>query len=201
MEDALSTPQFSLIVFEDSFATADSARAALEKDVEVFFQKFSVPYEVLWLSRRQNVQDFLRLVQDARGEYVVTLNAALTSPLGDLFKLLQGLTADPTVDFVFGERATHGKKYPRWEKVFTQALHDKKSRVLTDPFSDYVAARKRSLLKIDSSSKTRFVTAWLQKEVLTRNLKFQEIPLHETPRGKNTPRHSFFQLLWMNLFF
>ncbi len=196
----MSTPQFSLLIYEDG-----SDKNLLEQDLKSFFHKFSIPYEVIWISPyQQNFRHFLQLCEKAQADYIVTLNASLTSPLGDVLKLLQTLIANDNLHIVFGERWSKLKvkkdSFLRWEYIFTQSLIEKKRPILKDPFCPFVALRRKNWLTTDLQSKSYFITAELQKRTLGQTRAYAEVPLLHSPRSANA-RPSFLGLLWFSLRF
>lgn len=196
----MSTAQLSLLIFED-----DSPRGPLLQDLQAFFQKFAVPYEIIWLPReQQNLAGFFLAAEHTQGQILLTLNGRLSSPLGDLFKLMESLHGEEPAQIVFGERLTKGGLLPRWEQMAAQVLREKKSPVLKDPFAEFMAFRKEllPLLRVPPRARQRdFITAHLQKQSLRQGLNWKEISLHSRQGTEKKSQHPFWKLFFLAWFF
>lgn len=171
MEVPKSTPHCSFILYLDQQTELFNLFA---EDLRSFFTKFPLKYEVLvvlekgtappkslegfrFLTNVKRTERSLSLRQamdQAEGTFLVLTDIQMTTPLGDLFKLLQHLMTEEELDLCWGERYTK-KQSPlrqpqtprhKTENLFNQILREKWTLTTQDPLCETVALKKKTWL-------------------------------------------------------
>lgn len=197
----------------------------LLKNISSYFGKFLIPYEVVFsldpstdqsekiLMEESEKDPRIRVLKNprrlgraeslrqallqARAPYIASASADLSTPLGDITKLLQHLTETQS-KIIFGTRVdkkdspffTINTKKNSLEITHINILWESKRLPFKDPFSSYFVMTKEvqaDLLK-DLSPKGWYLTSDLQKAVLKKNISYSELPIHSTAgRAANYP--------------
>lgn len=204
-----TSPQITLCIpiFNEATKIPD-----LLKNVSSYFGKFHIPYEIVFgldpstdgtedLLAKEKVrviknphrlgraESLRRALLAAESPYIVAASADLSTPLGDITKLLQNLSG---TDFkiAFGTRIDKkdspflslNTKKNRLEITHLNILWEKGRRNFKDPFSTVFVMTKEArdeLLK-DLRVKGWYLTPALQRQVLEKKTPFVEVPVHAT---------------------
>lgn len=197
------------------------------QDLRSFFQKFPLNYEIIvvveknssasleefasfpvifvqnshFLGRAESLRQGLNAAQ---GTYLLTADLHMSTPLGDLFKILQNLMSDESLDICWGERYSR-KDSPflnlqtvrlRNEIFFNPILKEKNRNASQDPLCDIGGIKKISWSKMQEALPKK-ISAWYLHPVLipaTRHLKILEIPVYDS--GATPPGYSVLKVRW-----
>ncbi len=208
------------------------------ENVSQFFQKFPLPYEILFAvnphqdqslsllqylaernphyrivenkSKRSRAQNICNLFSQAYGDVLIATDLGLAAPLSEVFKMLEVFYSDKETEVVFGNRFKSKKNLETlvaetdpMEDFFRDVLKDKTRWPFADPFCPIAGVRRTSLEKIKNDLKPRgwHCTQELQRAALTRQLKYQEIPIYLGSRkGTKPPKSEPLYLLNFILF-
>lgn len=142
--------------------------------------------ETKFSARAKNYQ---LLFEAAKGDILVAMDVTLKIPLGEIFKMLQELYTDASLDVVFGNRFEKLKKVtagsvvprPRLETFFQGIIHEKAGWPFRDSFCPTFAIRKASFLKLlpELDSKGWHWTHEVQRAVIKTDLKPIEVPIFD----------------------
>lgn len=217
MESSESTPQFSLIVYLDQDS---KVLPAFIQDVQTFFTKFPVPYEVLavvekgareckeilqstkfegsgtWSivansSKKGRAQSLIEGFNRARSPYAAVLSASLSTPLADIFKMLQTIIAEEKVEICFGNRYkrpnnffTLKTKQAERENVYNSILREKHPDFTRDPLCEVLAMKKSAWEKLKTDLQIQKITGWylaphLQKMAMHKSIQKEDTPVFD----------------------
>lgn len=229
----MSTPHCSFVIylFRD-FATLP----IFLQDFRSFFKKFPLRYELICVMDSEPPENFLNDLQknapeneswqfiqsqqksgraqglqrgmsQAHGEFIILPSTVMATPLGDLFKILQHLMTDPTLDACWGERyskkpeqITHSVSSSlRLENLFNKILKEKNPQASTDPLCEIGGIRNSSWKKIESSVILKNKNGWFlagscQKALRENNLHQSFLYIHDS--GKRSSDFSTWQARW-----
>jgi len=228
-------PQLSLCIPDCS---DEGAIQEFVDNVSQFFQKFPLLYEVLFAvspgqeqsqsllqylsernphyqivenkTKRSRAQNLHNLFSQARGDVLITTDLHLTTPLSEVFKMLEVFYSDRETEAVFGNRfkakknlETQTADIEGMETFFLGVLKEKTPWPFADPFCPFLALRRTGFEKIKNEIKSRgwHWTPEVQRAALRQQLKAQEIPLYVGSRkSKKPPKSEAFYLLYFILF-
>lgn len=224
MESAVSTPLLSLVIYldQESKHLEDCLR-----DLQTFFTKFPLPYEVILMAEKgvtlSEKQAPIRIIhnktrlgraaslwqglQAAQGHFLAVSSVEMTTPLGDLFRLLQYLMSEEKIDLYWGDRYAHKnssflkKENPRQktEHLFNGILKEKFGALPADPLSDVVMIKQSALKKLTSTANIGKIKGWYLAPVLLRALKQQPLQMEQLPildSGLTAPGFSLWKARW-----
>jgi glycosyltransferase involved in cell wall biosynthesis len=187
----------------------------LMSNLSSYFEKFLIPYEVVFCldpshdqsqmrleeaaqkdSRVQllinshqlgRARSLLKALQAAKAPYIATASVDLSTPLGDITKLLQNLAGGPAA-IAFGTRVdkkespflTVSSKKNQLELTYLNILWEQKKRAFKDPFSSAFVFKKdvRESLLQGLKVSGWYLTPALQAQVLRKNIPSIEIPVY-----------------------
>ncbi|UXR65129.1 hypothetical protein EZJ49_02560 [Bdellovibrio bacteriovorus] len=206
MESAVSTPLLSLVIYLDQ---ENKHLTDCLRDLQTFFTKFPVPYEVVLIAEKDVVVSApaapVRVVQNkkylgraaslwqglqtAQGHFLAVSSVEMNTPLGDLFRLLQHLISEEKVDLYWGDRYAQKnssflkKENPRQknEHLFNGILKEKFGPVPADPLSDVIMIRQEAFKKLTSQGQKQKIRGWYLGPSLLRTLKQQPLQMEQLP--------------------
>lgn len=236
MENSVSTPLCSLIVYlnqetepgvlflqdvrsffnkfplhyEVVFIIEPNKKNPLTKHPETFGktpakEKITIIQNTTSLKRAESLR---RGFDQAQGEYLLVADVSMTTPLGDLFKILQHLMAEEELDICWGER--YSKKTntlafsqtPRHslENLFNRIFQEKLNLKNADILCEIYGIKKKSWLKINS--KVPRQPGWYLGPALRRSCQLhptttRDVAIHDS--GKISHSYSLWRERW-NLF-
>lgn len=195
MENSLSTPHCSFVI--NLHRDLENLPRFLQ-DFRIFFQRFPLRYELVGVihpSQQKSISiletlqqsapenevwhivtgppqsralSLRRALDSAQGEVILTPSIVMSTPLGDLFKMMQTLLAEPTVAACWGERYSknHGALHQlptaalRLEKVFNDIFKEKFPQREKDSLCEAGALRKSAWLQIRDSASVQKARGW-----------------------------------------
>ncbi len=191
----------------------------LFSNLNSFFEKFHIPFEVVFcldpsqdqserLLREAQQKDpsyryfqnprplgrarsLIRAIKEASAPYIAATSADLTTPLGDITKLLQKI-GEMNSAIVFGDRIgkrdspflSSTSKKSRLEITYMNIFWEKNNRRFKDPFCSTFVLKKEIRDLLLSDLKTSgwdlgwYLTPALQEQVLKKNIPFAEVPVY-----------------------
>lgn len=221
----MSTPHCSLILYLDQDT---SSFEPFLQDVRSFFLKFPLPYEVIVCLEQDTelpmpTHPEVRLIKNAthlgraaslwqgllqaRGEFRALTTADMNTPLGDIFKLFQYCMTESETDLIWGNR--YGKKGSPFlktahkreqnEDLFNRILKEKFSSSTTDPLSDIVVLKAKTVNSIAERPGQKAPQGWylapyLLKAVRDLRLKSMDVVVHDS--GQTPARFSLWRARW-----
>lgn len=240
MESSVSTPHCSFVVYLDEDADLLST---FFKDLHGFFQNFPIRYEVIAVccensSSAKFLQDYvpelkqsgaLKMVftkrkcsraeslrqglNQAEASFLFVTSAEISTPLGDLFKLLQHLMTDENIDIVFGERTSKRQMNRQMadslrqknEQFFARILQERRKFESTDPFCEVMGFRKSAWEKLNQGMGSASLRGWYLRLILETLLrgsprpqvKSQEIFVYDS--GRTSKSYPVWQARWQLL--
>lgn len=184
MESSVSTPHCSFVIY---LFREPEALPIFVQDFRAFFQKFPLRYELICVMDGNTSEEFWNTLKDtapeneswqilgnshfkgraqslylgaarARGEYILFPSLVMATPLGDLFKILQNLLAEPTMAAFWGERYSkkpelmlHSEKATlKLENLFNKILAEKNLQGPRDPLCEIGGLRKSAWNQIQA---------------------------------------------------
>lgn len=140
----------------------------------------------------------------ATGNYLILADPATATPLGDLFKILQNLMSEPTLDICWGQRLskkdspflTSNSRRHRLERLFNGILHEREKHV-ADPLCEIGGLKKEAWLRVNNfpaALKGWYFHLHLQKQIAKAGLKKTEIPIYDS--GKTSASYSYWRERW-----
>ncbi|MNJ98404.1 undecaprenyl phosphate 4-deoxy-4-formamido-L-arabinose transferase [compost metagenome] len=216
----MSTPQFSLVVYLDKDAAIlpdflQDLRGFFSKfpvhyEVVHVVEKGSTGCVQILKQEMSNSQgkETLTLIENrsylgrarsiyaginkCQSPFIAVTSADLSTPLGDVFKLLQHVIAEDHVELCVGDRykkrdSLFGKMpTPRaqLENLFNGILREKRQGLSQDPLCEIFALRRESWSKIQKHLKERKLKGWyfgphLHKSLQGVDIKSLEIPIFD----------------------
>jgi hypothetical protein len=121
------------------------------------------------------------LFQAGAGDFLVPLELSLHIPLGEVFKMLQELYTDTSLDVVFGNRFAKKAPRSRLEAFFQGIIQEKAGWPFRDSFCPTFALRKSAYEKIQSElhSSGWHWTPEIQRVAIKKDLKPIEVPVFD----------------------
>lgn len=224
MESAVSTPLLSLVIYldQESKHLADCLR-----DLQTFFTKFPLPYEVILMAEKgvviSETSASVRIIQNekhrgraaslwqglqaAQGHFLTVSSVEMSTPLGDLFRLLQHLMSEEKADLYWGDRYAQKnspflkKENPRQknEHLFNGILKEKFGPAPADPLSEVMMFKQEALKKLALHLNTQKIKGWYLAPSVLRALKLQPLHLEQLPildSGVTAPGFSLWKARW-----
>jgi hypothetical protein len=129
----------------------------------------------------------------AKAEYLILPSLTLSTPLGDLFKILQHLMSESILQACWGER--YSKKTEmmaqaviptlKLEHLHNKILREKISHLPADPLSEIGGMRKEAWLRIKESEYLKKKKAWYfthacQHALVEKNMLQQGVYIHDS---------------------
>lgn len=161
-EEALKIP-FTLVIYSYESGPKLATMQRSVADISAFFGRFQTPYEVLWINPAEDfsakgahpsdsllhlvkikdpgpkVAALYRAILTARGESIVIADENLSTPLGDLFKILQTVISEKK--WAWGERDfnkinTGNSKRLQHDELFSKIVLEKNRAFYKDTFCE-----------------------------------------------------------------
>ncbi|WP_374078680.1 hypothetical protein [Bdellovibrio bacteriovorus] len=142
----------------------------------------------------------------AQAPYVLVGDPQLATPLGDLFKILQNLMSESTVDICWGNRLNKKDSVflnslaPRHklERLFNGILHERNKKS-SDPLCEIGGFKKEAWVCLQEKLSTKTIKGWylhqqLQKEIQETALNRIEIAIHDS--GQTSASYSVWRERW-----
>lgn len=200
-----------------SFVVSDSGNAlemqSFKDNVTAFFKPFPIVYEIVYTSTKESTSrsENLRLsCSKAQAPLIIILDPALPTPLGDIFKILQTLLSEPSIDFCWGERLSkndsplHLGKTPRLsqELTFNKIQQERKGLKNFDFYCECGGFRKASWEKISHSLQSKKLKNWyffsqLLDSIQIHQLKVERVYIRDS--GATPSNYSKTKALWQLL--
>lgn len=205
MESSVSTPHCSLVVYLDRDT---NLLEVYLQDLRSFFAKFPIQYEVVVVAergiqtpalaeparciqnetRRGRAASLWQGLQDSRGSFAVVTSLEMSTPLGDLFKLLQHMMTEPEVDLYWGDRSQKKgspflqSKLPRHktENTFNRILREKFPGSPRDLLSDVLMFKRTSLQRLAPEVAKKKLQGWYLGPQLLKSLRTLQFKIEET---------------------
>nr|WP_295902269.1 glycosyltransferase [uncultured Bdellovibrio sp.] len=140
----------------------------------------------------------------ASGNYLVLADPVTATPLGDLFKILQNLMSEPTLDVCWGQRLSKkdspflnsNSRRHHLERFFNGILQEREKHV-SDPLCEIGGLKKEAWLRVKdfpAPLKGWYLHPQLQKQIAKAGLKKIEIPIYDS--GKTSASYSYWRERW-----
>lgn len=229
----MSTPHCSFVIylFRDF-----KALPLFIQDFRAFFQKFPLHYELIcvidgnaeenfftelkstapknesWqilpnaakIGRAQSLQ---KGAHHARGEFIIFPSLMMTTPLGDLFKILQHLMSEPTMMACWGERYSKKSEVMtqsphavlKMENTFNKILTEKNPQSAADALCEIGGLRKAAWSAIENAPELKKIKGWFlanhcQKVLRRKNLHQHFLHIHDS--GQRPTDFSIWSARW-----
>nr|BFD62254.1 hypothetical protein BdHM001_09350 [Bdellovibrio sp. HM001] len=224
MESAVSTPLLSLVIYlnQENKHLTDCLR-----DLQTFFAKFPLPYEVILMTEKgvvvsdppkavkviRNEKHLGRAaslwqgLQAAQGHFLTISSVEMSTPLGDLFRLLQHLMSEEKIDLYWGNRyAQKNSSFLKTENtrqtnehLFNGILKEKFGPVPADPLSDVLMIKQDALKKLTVHMKKQKIQGWYLAPSVLRALRQQPLQVEQLSvldSGQTAPGYSLWGTRW-----
>lgn len=218
-KDAAFIPSFmkDLRGFFQKFPLNYELLAVIEKDAEDALAQVKAAQTES--PQRENIQTLFnekylgraeslrRAFSKAQASYVLVADPLLSTPFGDLFKVLQNLMTDPTVALCWGERISkkdslfHRRTGPRHsiEHLFTGIFKEKnKSFSSLDPFCEIGGFTKESWVAVEKSLPAKlsgwYLHADLHHAYAQHARKILEVPIWDS--GATSLSYGYWSARW-----
>lgn len=228
MESSLSTPHCSFVLYLDR--DTQSLKAFLQ-DVQSFFARFPLQWEIILVlepgtqmpteitsslviientSRLGRAASLWKGLMATRAPFSLITSVEMSTPLGDLFKILQHLMTEAEVDLYWGNRYKrkdspflHGS-HPRHrsENFFNTVLRERYLGAPQDPLSEVLAFKKATLETLNENLNASKMRGWYLGPYVLSALQKKKLKLHEVPvyeSGVTSRHYSLWRARW-NLF-
>lgn len=155
----------------------------------------------------RRAESLRRGLDAAEAPYLVIADPLMATPLGDLFKILQNLMGETSVDMCWGDRTTKkGSPFldnstPRHhlEHLFNGILRERKHTPLKDPLCETGGLKKTAWQKLSEKMKSHTLRGWylspyILKEAQKQALNVIEVPVHDS--GQSSLSFSLWRERW-----
>lgn len=171
-------------------------------------QKESSPKECITVVQNtqtlHRAESLRRGLNKAQATYLVIADPQTATPFGDLFKILQNLMSEPTMDICWGQRVSKkdsvflSSRSPRHnlERLFNGILHER-NKTSSDPLCEIGGFKKEAWLRLQEQSANHKFKGWYLNPQLLRalkDLKRIEIPIHDS--GQTSKSYSLWRERW-----
>ncbi len=189
------------IILTNSSACSESTLQASRKDIQGFFTKLPIKYEVL--EPRQS--DLKQSILSAQGAFCFLMNAELTHPLAEIIVFLTHFTADSETQVIHGSRGldprkmffreTHRQRFVRqklgaWIQSFCRLQ-------VSDPLCQFQAFRKPAAHLIFEKQRSQ-IAVNIEALVLAKSLKLkiETLPIRSSASEANLNFWGALKLFW-----